>query len=338
MLHVHRQGLNHTVVNAVQFFYLTRHLAGLFIDLVYRAHLRTDTLQLHLVYRIDARQRTVQIIHLLGITRHVFSLFGHTRQGFGQCLQLFHIIFSRLLHFGSRSVTGIFKHFRKKFCVGSIHHIGQSLYIQRLLPHAALHALCSAACCARHVRIYSSRRPGKRGASISSDYDRPSHDYGLGYHSTGHNRLGHSTLRSLRKVPGFLFADSLFVPILFIRSQTHPVFIALQFCRTVETGDEKHQNLRPHTDEQHRIGPGNMSQFEQSSKNNHGRSPTVRIIQECLSGHRLNPILNTDNYVFSILSHIFTSLIFLFTFIGCPRHRTYTTETDVRTRLVLIFV
>ena len=262
----------------------------------------------------------------------MFSLFGHASQGFGQRLQLFHIIFSRLLHFGSGSVAGIFKHFRKKFCVGSIHHIGQGLYIQRLLSHAALHALCSAACRTRHFRIYSSRRPGKRDASISSDYDRPSHDYGLGYPSTGHNRLGHSTLHSLRKVTGFLFADS------FIRSQTHPVFIALQFCRTVETGDEKHQNLRPHTDEQHRIGPGNMSQFEQSSKNNHGRSPTVRIIQEGLSGHRLNPILNTDNYVFSILSHIFTSLIFLFTFIGCPRYRTYTTETDVRTRLVLIFV
>jgi hypothetical protein len=52
---------------------------------------------------------------------------------------------------------------------------------------------------------------------------------------------------------------------------------------TVEGGEEEHEHLSAHAEEQHEVGACDVGQFEQRTQNNDGSAPAVCIVQESLS-------------------------------------------------------
>ena len=64
-------GLDHAGIDAVEFGYLSGHVARLFVDTVYCSDLRTGTLELHFIDAADAGQRAVEILQLGGITGYM---------------------------------------------------------------------------------------------------------------------------------------------------------------------------------------------------------------------------------------------------------------------------
>ena len=72
-------------------------MLGLLVDFVNGRDLRRGTLQLHLVDTADARQRAVQVLHLLGVARQALALLRHLRQHLRQPVQLVNVVRGSLL-------------------------------------------------------------------------------------------------------------------------------------------------------------------------------------------------------------------------------------------------
>ena len=73
-MHIDRHGFYHTGIDLIEPLYLLSHFATLVIYLIYRTNLLTGSLELHLVNLADARERTVEIFHLLAVTREAGTL------------------------------------------------------------------------------------------------------------------------------------------------------------------------------------------------------------------------------------------------------------------------
>ena len=75
--------------------------------------------------------------------------------------------------------------------------------------------------------------------------------------------------------------------------------------RTVEGGNEEHDYLSSHAEEQHEVGSWQVGQLEERTKNHDGCTPAVGIVHERLAWHAVEPLLQTiDDIEFTVLCHV----------------------------------
>ena len=79
-----------------------------------------------------------------------------------------------------------------------------------------------------------------------------------------------------------------------MRRQLHAVGCLVE--RTVEGGDEEHNDLSAHAEEQHEVGSRQVGQFEERTQDDDGGAPAVCVVHERLARHAVEPLLQTiDN-------------------------------------------
>ena len=83
--------------------------------------------------------------------------------------------------------------------------------------------------------------------------------------------------------------------------------------RTVESREEEHQHLSAHTGKQHEVGTRKVGELEECTENYDRRTPAIGIVEECLSGNAIHPLLQMIDYIeLTVNCHCLLVFYFLF--------------------------
>ena len=269
-------GLEHTCINLVELLQVAGHLVGLLtdseriiltafvegsdviealVDLLDGAELCADALELYLVDGVETLHVAVERSHLLGIGccgfegSHGLLQFA---EGSADLVELLHILLGGFGH-----LVGLF---------WSYTHIARSN--ERCCPTYG----CGSACCRRT----SSYDDGSACRHTTADDGDVASDIACAGFSATTTWLGTTILHTVEAIACSL----LLIGDVEFGIHLLPLIVA---CWRVESREEEDDSFGAHTDDEHKVGAGNMGQLEECAKDDDGGTDGVEVVESFLS-------------------------------------------------------
>ena len=299
------------------------HLACLVVDLVDGADLLAGTLKLHLVDLADAGERAVEVFHLFAVAGESLALFRDLLQRLGERLQLLHVADRGLFH-----LLGVY--LRKLGLLRSHNTADEATTADNTCACRSSAAFRVGAgfvgtLCGRDARAPSTaadistttdEAAATDDASTTADdsfaatYDT----FAAGAATTNDDGAAAATASDSHSGTfGTLCAlchlCTLCVDVVEVHVRGQILAVLGLVERTVEAGDEEHEHLGAHTQEQPEVGSRQVGELEERTKNHNRGTPAIGIVHERLSGDAVEPLLQAVDYVeFAVFSHLLSPL------------------------------